>query len=313
MFQARKDEVDFIVVNGLFVPKGCELERLPLAKEHAHERDAVLYSREHDHRYFLCGRSPEETNARSRNLVSVSAVLGLYEAKFDAVKKSEEMARNLKKNYERDPKYGPLVRGKPREQYAQIFRESWSSGNEEKRVLGKIMHRSIELELNGIEVQDDSAEVNQLRRYIKAKKDLGYVPFRPEWGLWTDSVLQLCGSVDLLMIRETDLVNGVRKLLLVDWKRSQGIYGHDGYNNMNFPLHAFSSCNLHKYSFQLNMYKFFLEHYYGYEIEAMEMVVAHPQQTEAHVILVEELGQDVQNLLHHFLDLREQHQQQKQN
>ena len=101
--------------------------------------------------------------------------------------------------------------------------------------------------------------------------------FRTEWTIYADQE-RLAGSIDFVaQNREGDLV-------LVDWKRSKQLrtkYRAFGNRGMLQFLSHIPDAQGHHYRLQLNLYKYIIEHYYGYRVAEMWVVCLHPDNGHA--------------------------------
>ena len=99
------------------------------------------------------------------------------------------------------------------------------------------------------------------------------VPYRSEWEVYSEPH-KLAGSIDMIYYRKSD-----GKYVIYDWKRSKGIKTDNSFENGYGPLSHLPNCNYWHYTLQLNVYKWFLETYYGLEIGDLYIVIFHPDNT----------------------------------
>ena len=119
-------------------------------------------------------------------------------------------------------------------------------------------------------------ETRQGLQFLEEQRLNGWVPFRTEWRIFTCERYRVCGSIDLIMCHVNELPNPTN-LRIVDWKRSKAIKGDSPFDRMFPPFEMFPSVNLVHYTFQLNIYRFILEKYYGNLVfKDMLLVVCHP-------------------------------------
>ncbi len=103
----------------------------------------------------------------------------------------------------------------------------------------------------------------------------GLTVYRTEWCIFGDEE-KLAGSVDMAAIN----TNGA--LVLFDWKRSKNLRQKytNPFQRMRPPVHHLADCQGIHYRLQLNLYRYLIQKYYGYEVAAMRVVCTHPDNTE---------------------------------
>jgi hypothetical protein len=157
------------------------------------------------------------------------------------------------------------------------IQDLWTLANR----LGTDLHGKIERYMNGVPVPIADGDVNvqelaQVIEWWEQKKREGYVAH------WTEKIIfdetaDLAGSVDFIMrdTRSGDLV-------IVDWKRclttsSSGFSTAFNGKRLGPPLQNIEATKLNKWSLQVNVYARILEKHYGVTVQAMAMIVAHPE------------------------------------
>lgn len=155
----------------------------------------------------------------------------------------------------------------------------WENNGNEAAAEGTKMHKSIEHYYN-TNVTTDTKEFKMFMNFHEYVLSKHYVPFRSEQLVWSLKY-SLAGSVDMLYVYKNDLDTEVKRIWLVDWKRSKEIK-FEGYNNaMGFgPMSDKQDCNFEHYSLQLNIYKYLLERVYKIDIVRMTLIILHPKQEE---------------------------------
>ncbi len=112
--------------------------------------------------------------------------------------------------------------------------------------------------------------------FLHFVNDYAIRPYRQEWPVF-DTDLNVAGTIDLIC-READ-----GRFVIYDWKRSrkvvdangrpivQGFGGKMSMNGINVPDTAY-----YHYCIQQNLYRYMLQHNYGIEVRAMNLVVLCP-------------------------------------
>jgi hypothetical protein len=312
--------------NGFEVPITCEEERLHLSMQHAHPRDSLIAfaetipnSDEH-HKYFIRG---------NKEYCSVSEFYKQFFQEFD---KKEVALKMLQRDdfylNEKYSDYWPLVRlipdredliDKTLSESVEIITKYWDDNGDVQSNLGTIMHRKIELYLNGVSrlnhtlpVIDDERECEPVKHtkefshFLQLYSDLQSKKlkvFRTEMMMFDDES-KLCGCADVIFVdKKQDITSWPTKNLKVhlgDWKRSKKIekcgYGKVG----KFVCAALPDSNYYHYSLQLNLYKYILEKHYNLIVESMTMYVFHPDNDT----YLEFPVQDYQSLISKMIQLR---------
>ena len=289
--------------SGLWVPEGCESERLLLAKRNKHPKDDEIAFMVEGHRYYLCGNSPEATELRSKNLISVTALIHSFSGHFNEVEQSQKMVASYgfpNKNA-RHAQYVEVVKGQPKAKWAALIRLKWQQDRDEAAELGTAMHKALELHANeaGPSAPPLSPELQQAYSYLEFKSQQGYDVYRTEMLVFSES-LKLCGSIDLLLRHRDDAQTDRKRVVVADWKRSKQLKGISEFGSMTGPLSGFSDCNMVHYTLQLNVYSWLLLHEYSFEVVNMEVICCHPTQANFLKVAIE----DQQDAVHVMLEER---------
>lgn len=146
---------------------------------------------------------------------------------------------------------------------------NWREQGKRTSELGTQLHNKIEDYYNNRYNDDDSIEYNFFLEFDSFCNFFGLKPFRTEWSVYGDDEM-ICGTIDMVYLNPES-----GNYVLVDWKRVKTI-DKVGYSKGLEPFNHLQDCNFNKYSLQLNMYKYILEKYYDMTIEAMNLVVLHP-------------------------------------
>ena len=150
--------------------------------------------------------------------------------------------------------------------------QKWDNNRVESANRGTWMHLCFEMFLNGVTVDEKTAEFRLFRKFLQQLS--GWTTFRTEWTIYGDEE-NLAGSIDFVAIDSTN------RLLLVDWKRSKELRRkYEGVKNMLSPLNHIPDVPGWHYRLQLNCYAYLIEKYYGYVVARMLVVCLHPDNGE---------------------------------
>jgi len=276
---------------GWIVPDDCEFSRMPLSVEFAHERDAHIFFREHDHQYFICG-----LNCYSSSTSVCHSQFSHFDA--PAMAQSLVMKPAFRKGEGQYSKYRDFVAMHSEASDAELVAaliDKWDNDGREASALGTTMHRNIELRLNGLPYSDHSVEFtfysNFERECIHGRNWLIY---RTEWLIWTDLPVKICGSIDALFV-DPDGHYHMR-----DWKRSKQISYHGFGKKGAPPFDHLPDCNYIAYSLQQNVYAEILRRYYDIEVQSMAIVVCYPGNDDFLEIPIRRMDKEVEFLFNQF-------------
>jgi hypothetical protein len=163
----------------------------------------------------------------------------------------------------------------------------------EDRNRGTWMHFNIERFLNGLQYSSDvHLEMDYFIKFYE-KEILGrnLIPYITEWRI-ASPVLKLGGSVDFVGSFDDGTFG------IVDWKRIKNwdsLYVNYGKRCLGL-LSDLDASNFNKYSLQLNMYRFILEHEYGIKVSWMAVASFHPNQCGYEFAVVEIMDEAVQKI-----------------
>jgi hypothetical protein len=229
-----------------------------LSVANAHARDAHIEFDEPTHRYTIKGECEK--------WISCTGFLHDFFPHFDPDGTITKMMASPKW---RESKYY----GKTKQQ----IKDEWSKSGAEASGAGTAMHLAIEQFMHGSEeVIDPMVKLTKEWKYFmnfweECGGDL--VPFRSEWEVYSEPH-KLAGSIDMIYYRKSD-----GKYVIYDWKRSKEIKTTNNFENGYGPVGHLPNCNYWHYTLQLNVYKWFLETYYGLEIGDLYIVIFHPDNT----------------------------------
>jgi hypothetical protein len=103
---------------------------------------------------------------------------------------------------------------------------------------------------------------------------------------------KLAGSIDMIYYRKSD-----GKYVVYDWKRSKDIKTHNDYETGYAPVDHLPNTNYWHYTLQLNVYKWFLETFYGLEVADLYLIILHPDNTNYRRLRLNILEDEVKAML----------------
>lgn len=159
---------------------------------------------------------------------------------------------------------------------AQEIKDGWNANGAAASGAGTAMHLAIEQFLHGHpELIEPSMFSTPEWGFFKnfwddVSGDL--VPYRSEWEVWSEEH-KLAGSIDMIFYRKSD-----DSYVIYDWKRSKEIKKDDPFGRQTGfgPVSHLPDANYWHYTLQLNVYRWFLETFYGLRISDMYIVILHP-------------------------------------
>jgi hypothetical protein len=237
-----------------------EQAALLLENVNPHPLDPRITFREHDHKYWIDGDCD--------NLVSSTGFIHQFFAEFDSDRTIGYIVRG--KQYKNNPDYKYYQKSRDE------IKEMWRLNCEQACNAGTVMHAAIEYHLNGLKVPEFSLNTPEWSMYQEYEADiakLGYKNWRTEQMVFSED-LRLTGSIDM-QYRAPD-----GTIVMADWKRSKAINLKDKFGSKKgkFPFEHLPDCNFSHYCLQLNLYRTFLETWYGEKISAMYLLILHPDQ-----------------------------------
>jgi len=229
-----------------------------LSVANAHPRDKNIEFDEPTHRYTIKG----ECN----KWISCTGFLHDFFPHFDPDATIAKMMASPK--WTQSKYYGKTK---------QQIKDEWSNSGKEASGAGTAMHLAIEQFMHGSEevIEPSVKETKEWKFFMNFWEECGndLVPYRSEWEVYSEPH-KLAGSIDMIYYRKSD-----GKYVIYDWKRSKGIKTDNSFENGYGPLSHLPNCNYWHYTLQLNVYKWFLETYYGLEIGDLYIVIFHPDNT----------------------------------
>ncbi len=179
---------------------------------------------------------------------------------------------------------------------AEQIKKLWNDNGAAASGAGTAMHLAIEQFMHGHpEVIDPAIYPTPEWRYFEHFwKDMAgdLVPYRSEWEVWSEEH-KLAGSIDMVFYRKSD-----DSYVIYDWKRSKEIkmeaFGDEsGYG----PVSHLPNVNYWHYTLQLNIYRWFLETFYGLRISDMYLIILHPDNKNYKRFRLNRLEEEVHGML----------------
>lgn len=247
-----------------------------LAIKNRHPRDLCIEFDEPTHRYTV--------NGTSAGWSSCTGFLHSFFPHFDPDATIRKMMKSPK--WPQNKYYGMT---------AEEIKTQWSNSGKDASEAGTAMHLGIEMFHNGAEhlidpAAKDSVEWRYFQKYWKECGD-DLEPYRTEWEVWSEEH-KLAGSIDMIYRRKSD-----GKFVIYDWKRSKDIKTGNDFENGYPPLNHLPNCNYWHYTLQLNVYKWFLETFYGLEVVDLYLIILHPDNTNYRRLRLNILEEEVQDML----------------
>jgi ATP-dependent exoDNAse (exonuclease V) beta subunit len=176
---------------------------------------------------------------------------------------------------------------------ASEIKNQWNSSGKEASEAGTAMHLGIEMFHNDANVDDSIKESVEWKYFQNYWKECGedLEPYRTEWEVWSEEH-KLAGSIDMIYRRKSD-----GKFIIYDWKRSKEIKTTNTFENGYAPLDHLPNCNYWHYTLQLNVYKWFLETFYGLEVAELYLIILHPDNNNYRRLRLNILPNEVQEML----------------
>lgn len=241
-----------------------------------HPRDDHISFHEPTHTYYIDGSSEK--------VISCTKFIHEFFPHFDADATIAKMMKSAKWT-------SSVWHGMSAEQ----IKKTWNDSGKEASTKGTAMHLAIEQFLHGSEDQIDPANYGTIEwKYFMnfwndVKDDLA--PYRSEWEVWMREYL-LCGSIDMVFYSKK-----LKGYVIYDWKRSKEIKTANNFSNGFGPVSHLPDCNYWHYTLQLNIYKYFLEKFYGLNVVDLCLVILHPDNKNYRLIRLNMLEEEVESML----------------
>jgi ATP-dependent exoDNAse (exonuclease V) beta subunit len=178
---------------------------------------------------------------------------------------------------------------------AEEIKAIWNANGKNASESGTAMHLAIEQFLHGHPelITDAMRTSTEWKYFMNFWNDVSdnLVPYRSEWEVWSEEY-KLAGSIDMIFYRKSD-----DSYVIYDWKRSKEIKTENSFENGYAPLDHLPSCNYWQYTLQLNMYKWFLETYYGLKISDMYLIILYPENSNYKQYKLNHMDSEIQSML----------------
>lgn len=248
-----------------------------LSFKNRHPRDAKILFDEPTHVYTV--------NGSSKGIVSCTKFLHEFFPHFDADAVIKKMMSSPK--WPQNKYYGKTA--------AQIKKE-WNDNGAAASGAGTAMHLAIEQFLHGHPelIEPGVLKTPEWRYFMNfwREADGDLVPYRSEWEVWSEEH-KLAGSIDMVFYRKSD-----DSYVIYDWKRSKEIKTENNFGGKGFgPVAHLDDCNYWHYTLQLNVYRWFLETFYGLKISDMYIMIFHPDNKNYERFQLERLDKEVDEMI----------------
>jgi hypothetical protein len=247
-----------------------------LSFENKHPRDDHISFHEPTHTYYIDGSSEK--------VISCTKFIHDFFPHFDPDATIQKMIKSNK--WTSSVWYGMTP---------EQIKKTWNDSGKDASTQGTAMHLAIEQFLHGSSELIDPSNFNTVEwKYFMnfwndVKDDL--VPYRSEWEVWMKEYL-LCGSIDMVLFSKK--LNGY---VIYDWKRSKEIKTKNEFETGYSPLDHLPNANYWHYTLQLNIYKYFLEKFYGLNVVDLCLVILHPNNKNYRLIRLNMLEDEVVSML----------------
>lgn len=179
---------------------------------------------------------------------------------------------------------------------AEEIKKLWSDSGTEASAKGTALHLGIEQVMHGHDelVAAEVKATPEWRYFENFWRDFKgvYEPYRSEWEVFTEHY-KLAGSIDMVF-RCRDKPD---EFHIYDWKRSKEIKKSNHFQKGLGPLAHYDDCNYIHYSLQLNIYRWYLETYYGIKVTGLYLVIFHPNNQNYHRFRLNMIDEEVQDML----------------
>jgi ATP-dependent exoDNAse (exonuclease V) beta subunit len=247
-----------------------------LSFKNKHPRDDGIQFDEPTHVYTV--------NGSSRGVISCTKFLHEFFPHFDAKAIIAKMMSSPK--WPQSKYYGKT---------ADQIQKEWNDNGAAASGAGTAMHLSIEQFLHGHPelIEPGVLQTPEWRYFMnfwnEAKEDL--VPYRSEWEVWSEEH-KLAGSIDMIFYRKSD-----DSYVIYDWKRSKEIKMENDFGTGFGPVSHLPDSNYWHYTLQLNVYRWFLETFYGLKISDMYIMIFHPDNDNYQQFKLKRLEKEVNDMI----------------
>lgn len=247
-----------------------------LARKNRNPRDLCIEFDEPTHKYTV--------NGTSAGWTSCTGFIHSFFPHFNADATITKMMKSPKWS---SNKYFGMSR--------EEIKKKWADSGKEASGLGTEMHLAIEQFHNDAhdEIDPKIYETKEWKYFQNYWKDCGsdLEPYRTEWEVWSEDH-KLAGSIDMIYRRKSD-----GKFVIYDWKRSKEIKTTNQFETGYPPLEHLPHTNYWHYTLQLNIYRWFLQTFYGLEVADLYLIVLHPDNGNYKRIHLNILEDEVDDML----------------
>jgi hypothetical protein len=245
-----------------------------LAVKNRNPRDLCIEFDEPTHRYTI--------NGSSDGWISCTGFLHTFFPHFDADATIQKMMKG---------------KGWPQSKYfgmtAAEIKAQWNASGKDASEAGTAMHLGIEMFHNGADPEPAVKESIEWKYFQNFWKEHGsdLEPYRTEWEVWSEEH-KLAGSIDMIYKKKSD-----GTIVIYDWKRSKDIKTSNTWETGYSPVDHLPNCNYWHYTLQLNVYKWFLETFYGCVVSDLYLIILHPDNSNYRRLRLNILEEEVQAML----------------
>ena len=250
------------------------LEWQSLARKNRNPRDLCIEFDEPTHRYTV--------NGSSNGWISCTGFLHSFFPHFNADETIKKMMNG--KNWVNSKYYGMT---------AAEIKAMWNASGKDASEAGTAMHLGIEMFHNGATIEQSIQDSIEWKYFQNFWKECGedLEPFRTEWEVWSEEH-KLAGSIDMIYRKKSD-----GTFVIYDWKRSKEIKTSNDWETGYGPVNHLPNCNYWHYTLQLNVYKWFLETFYGCVVSDLYLIILHPDNKNYRRLRLNILTDEVEAML----------------
>jgi hypothetical protein len=247
-----------------------------LSFKNRHPRDASIVFDEPTHVYTV--------NGTSKGYISCTKFLHEFFPHFDPDAIIKKMMSSPKWS---ESKYFGMT--------PDQIKDGWNANGAAASGAGTAMHLAIEQFLHGHPemIEPDVLTTPEWKYFTNFWSDVSddLVPYRSEWEVWSEEH-RLAGSIDMIFYRKSD-----DSYVIYDWKRSKEIKKENNFGTGYGPVAHLPDANYWHYTLQLNVYRWFLETFYGLRISDMYIVIFHPDNTNYKRFRLNRLNDEVKGMV----------------
>jgi hypothetical protein len=247
-----------------------------LAVKNRHPRDLCIEFDEPTHRYTV--------NGTSEQWISCTGFLHMFFPHFDPDATIRKMMKSPKWS---ESKYYGMT--------AKQIKDQWSASGKDASEAGTAMHLGIEMFHNGAEhlIEPSVKDTSEWKYFQNYWKECGddLEPYRTEWEVWSEEH-KLAGSIDMIYKKKSD-----GTFVVYDWKRSKDIKTDNQFETGYAPVDHLPNTNYWHYTLQLNVYRWFLQTFYGLVVSDLYLIILHPDNKNYRRLRLNILEEEVEAML----------------